>query len=92
MHIFNKETISVNKKFFQMMPEAYFPGKTLFFSVNDAFSLAASDHNIFTIGIGFGIAGEKGELRNSLKLLSCLIFVYLYKLDMHFLHFSQTFP
>ena len=58
------------------MPEAYFPAKTLFFSVSDAFYLAASGRDMFPIGIGFGIAREKGELRNSLKLLSFLLFLF----------------
>ena len=59
MHIFNKETVPVKKKLFQTIPEAYFPPKTIFFSVIDAFSIAASGNDMFLIGIDFGIAGEK---------------------------------
>ena len=72
------------------MPEAYFPAKTLFFGVNDAFSLAASD--VFPFSIGFDIAGENGELRNSLKLLSFPLFLFTFNLNTHSLLFFQTFP
>ena len=58
----------------QTMPEAYFPAKALFFfQCQRWFSLAASD--LFPFDIGFDIPGKKGELRNSLKLLSFLLFL-----------------
>ena len=60
-----------------MVPEAYFPAMNLSFSVpvSVMHSLAASGSDVFPIAIAgsAGFAGnKKGELRNSLKLLTFL--------------------
>ena len=81
-----KKQFPIKKKFFQTMSEAYFPAKLSFFSASDVFPLAASGSDVFPIAIGIvntiasaGFVGEKGELRNSLRLLTFLLFLFTFR-------------
>ena len=79
MHIFKNETVPCKEEIFSDDASSLLSNKnSLFFSVSNAFSLVASGSDMFLIGIGFGIAGGKVELRNSFKLLSFLLFLFTF--------------
>ena len=92
MHIFNKETVPIKTKFFQTMPEAYFLAKTLFFQCQ--WCILSSSRWQWYVSHWHWLwhcrRKRWAEKFTQITLIS-IIFVYLYKLGMHFLHFSQNF-
>ena len=83
MHIFNTETVPCKGE--RQYLKFTLQQRLSFFSVSDVFSLEASGSYVFP--------GENGELRNSLKLLSFLLFLFTFTswASISF-SFQQTFP